>query len=237
MSKETTNQDVNEYLARPPHWLVSHGILLIMLLIVAFTAASFFIKIPELQPVRVVLDLSAYEQGIGLKPPLKTVSLIATQEQAVKKGTPIINLFDFPPGGEMPAFPTADSLFTSAPGGSIKIQYSTLLSQAQGIFYYDSLRCAALVIPPNAQLTAKLRSDDAIKFLHQGSDDLVLIFENGVEVRARIANKQPLSGERTHWKFSFTTPRCLTQTEVMSRSLALRLQIEKRLFDSIIEKL
>lgn len=236
MSNQTGNKNVNDYLNKPPHWLVSHGILLILFLIVTFTIASLFIKVSEPEPIMVSLHLEPYQEGLSMKGSYQFVSAIAVSGSPVGKHTPLLDVIALPSAEDFTAL-RQNAPNHNSQNQSIPIPYNTLLSPADGVFYYDSLRSKGFVIPDNTYLTGEVRLDHSIEKLLRDTDQLSLIFTDGYRVSASITQKQAISESQYLLFLSFVLPKALTQDEVIQSKLRLSLDIKKSLFTSIIEKL
>lgn len=237
MSNQTNNQNVNEYLNKPPHWLVSHGILLILLLIITFTISSLFIKVSEPEQVILSMDLAPYEKGLRVQGSDKFVSLIAESGELVNKNSPLMDVIQVPSNKDLATSGKNPPSHQSESRTNVLVRYNTLLSSVEGVFYYDSIRSTGIVIPEGTQISGKIRIDSSIEKRIKHTDQLSFTFDNGHKLSINTFEREKVSEEHSLLFISFLLPYTLTENEVINNSLSLHLDIEKNLFASIMEKL
>lgn len=86
ISLETSSEEVQEIIAEVPSWIVRRGIALILLLILSFLTASYFIQYPDVIKTGLKINSLNAPKAVFVKQTGKIVSLLAKEGETVKKG-------------------------------------------------------------------------------------------------------------------------------------------------------
>lgn len=238
MSKETENDNVNQYLRRPPHWLVGNGIALIFGLIVIFSVISMFVEIRKSNDLFLSLE-SEETIPIHIEDHFFLSQIVATSGDSVTKGTPVLKVVRLPSEQELTTFRSrlADNLNTSKDEFNElfekenPVQEKLISSALDGIFFYDSITSKAFILPHQMVFTASFEIVGKTDSSFQDGHKLMLVLSDGASLTARVNSSE----ENLH--IEFTMPRPLTVEEIQSRRLVASVLSKQSLWASLIEKL
>lgn len=239
MPQDLSNDNVNAYIEKPPHWLVGNGIALIFILIVVFSVISMFVEIRQSNDLFLSLESEVTSIPIHIEDDFFLSQIVAASGDSVTKGAPVLKVVRLPSEKELKAFKStlADNLragkdaFNKLFEKENPVQEKLISSTLDGIFFYDSITSKAFILPHQMVFSASFEIEGKTDSSLQDGHELMLRLSDGESLTARVNN----SGESL--QIEFTMPRPLTAEEVQSRRLVASVLSKQSLWASLIEKL
>ncbi|MBO3699672.1 hypothetical protein [Roseivirga sp. E12] len=239
MSIETNNDSVNEYLSKPPHWLVGNGIALIFMLIVVFSVISMFVEINRSDDLFLSLESEETSLPIHIEDHYFLSQIVAASGDSVTKGTPVLKVVRLPSEKELMAFKSRLASNLSANREEFNelfdkenpVSEKLISAEINGIFIYDEITSRAFVLPHQMVFRASFKIDRQANHSFKDGHNLMLRLTDGESLTARVNS----SGESL--QIEFIMPRSLTAEEIQSRRLVASLISKQSLWASLIEKL